>query len=107
LVLCCLFFFSHRQVIHYRFKSFFGITDKKDDEDTDDDKETTYISPKETTSRFYFELTLSLCQEDITKFKEIELTNVYLVLNASSILKDRRVKEENQMKQMKNQTKYV
>lgn len=103
----CQFFFSNRQVIHHRYKSFFGITDEKDDKDTEDMDETSTIRPKESTSRFYFELTLSLCQEDITKFEQIQRMNVYLILNTSSILKDRRIKEENELKQLKNQPKHV
>lgn len=69
--------------------------------------ETPQISPKESSSRFYFELTLSLCQEDITKFPMVEGMNVYLILNTCSVLKDRRIKEENELKQLKNQTKHV
>lgn len=37
----------------------------------------------------------------------VEGMNVYLILNTCSVLKDRRIKEENELKQLKNQTKHV
>jgi hypothetical protein len=100
---CIHFFFANRRAIHYRFKNFFEYDEQ--DEQTEDTgvEDTPQIPPKEAAARFYFGLTLSIANEDITKLQQIENMSVYLVLNSASVLKDRRIKEQEEIKKLKNQ----
>jgi hypothetical protein len=103
----CQFFFSNRQVIHHRFRKFFEIQDEDNDDTTEGVEDTPKIRPKEATARFYFTLTFQLAGEDITKLKQIENMSVYLVLNAASLLKDKRIQEMNELKKLEQKPKYV
>lgn len=107
MVLMCQFFFSNRKVIHHRYKQFFEV--EQTDRETDDTgvDETPQISPKESTSRFYFTLQYEISGQDVTKFEQIEQMSVYLILNISSLMKDRRIKEQNELRQLQSQTKHV
>jgi hypothetical protein len=58
------------------------------------------MAPKEATSRFYFSLTFQLAGEDITKVTQINQMPLYLILNGASLLKDKRIKEMNEIKKM-------
>jgi len=69
--------------------------------------ESPQVSKKENTTRFYFTLQYELSNQDITKFEQIETMNVYLVLSTASLLKDRRIKEQNEVRKLQSQTKYV
>lgn len=101
----CQFFFSNIKSVHLKYKAFFG-TDDQDEQDVDEDVETpTQMAPSEATARFYFELTYRLANDDITKIMQIENTNVYLCLNTASLIKDRIVKEQNELKKLKNEIK--
>ena len=97
------FFFSNRQNIHLRYQQFFEIDQQDESTDSKDTQETPEIPKRESVSRFYFSLTFNLANDDLTKIQQIEEMNVYLVLNAASFLKDRRIKEENELKKLRNQ----
>lgn len=71
------------------------------DEDTGVE-DTPKIPAKEAAARFYFGLTLTLANEDITKIQQIENMPVYLVLNTASQIKDKRIQEQNEIKKMQN-----
>jgi hypothetical protein len=73
--------------------------------DNEDVEEAPAIPPQETTARFYFTLTFNLAGEDITKIAQIEKMNVYLVLNTAAILKDKRIKEQNELRKLEQQQK--
>jgi len=59
------------------------------------------MGAKESTARFYFELTYQLAKEDITKMAEVEQQNLYLCLSVASLIKDRVVKHNNEMRKQK------
>jgi len=63
------------------------------------------MAPKEAAARFYFQLTLGLSQQDLTKMSQINSLPVYLVLNTASIIKDERIREQNEMKQLNEKTR--
>ena len=65
----------------------------------------TEMAPREAAARFYFQLTLSLSQEDLTKMSQINSLPVYLVLNTASIIKDERTREQNEIKKLNEQTR--
>jgi|688.fasta_scaffold1162910_2 hypothetical protein len=99
------FFFSYIKSIHLKYKEFFG-TNEQDEQPVDEDVEVSpKISPSEATARFYFELTYKLSNDDITKFKQIDESGLYLCLNTASLIKDRITKEQNELKKLKNEMK--
>jgi len=59
------------------------------------------MAPREATARFYFELTFLLAKEDITQISKVEQQNLYLCLSVASLLKDRMVKQQNEINKMK------
>lgn len=63
------------------------------------------MDPVQSAARYYFTLTLSLANQDITKITQINQLPVYLVLNTASLLKDQRIQEQNELKKLKEQTK--
>jgi len=58
------------------------------------------VDSKETTARFYFALTYQLAKEDITRFEEVEKTNLYLCLSAAALIKERFLKEKEEMRKI-------
>lgn len=95
------FFFGNRKNIHRQYESFFGVEDKNSDEDNeilDDDAE---VVEKGSTARFYFTLTYRLAKEDITRFEEVENMNLYLCLNAASLMKEENEKQQEEIRKMK------
>ena len=105
MVICQCFFFGNRKYIHQQYQGFFGTdledTDK-DNEVLEDDAE---VDEKGSTARFYFTLTYQLAKEDITKFTEVENTNLYLCLSTASLMKDQADKQREELRKMekKNQ----
>ena len=105
MVVCQHFFFGNRKHIHNQYQGFFGIDSENadnGDEVLDEDAE---VVEKGSTARFYFALTYQLAKEDITKFTEVENTNLYLCLSTASLMKDRADKEREDLRKMqkKNQ----
>jgi len=78
-------------------------------EDTELDKQSDDETPKLTasqeTARFYFQLSYTLSGEDITKFQQIDKLSVYLCLNTASLMKDRIIKEKEELKKLERQYK--
>lgn len=105
MVWCCKFFFSNINNIHKQYKEFFEL----DDESQRDGDEGVEDSPKmdkaQIINRFYFAVTFQLAQEDITKFEQMDQMSVYLCLNAASLFKERRIKEEEELKKIQNKMK--
>lgn len=66
-------------------------------------------SPKmdkvQATIRFYFTLTYQLCGEDITKMEQMDDVNTYLCLNVASLLKERHLKEQEEIRKMNKKFK--
>lgn len=65
------------------------------------------MAPSESAARFYFQLTYSLAKEDLTKFDRINESNLYLCLNTASLMKDRIVQQQNELKKIQNQPKEI
>jgi len=65
------------------------------------------VDTKNATARFYFELTFQLAKEDVTKMAEVENQNLYLCLSIASLLKDRIIKHNEEMKKIKNENNKI
>lgn len=76
----------------------------EDAETTEEDS--TPMAPSEATARYYFELTYQLTGEDITKFDRLNDMNVYLCLNTASLIKDRVIKQQNELKKIESEYKH-
>lgn len=63
------------------------------------------MAASQATARFYFELTLGLAQQDITKYDLITHSQMYLCLNAAALMKDKVIKEQNQIKELERKMK--
>ena len=99
------FFFSNIHFIHKQYKEFFDIDEQVKSVDDEGMEDTPKMDKAQITNRFYFALTFQLAQEDITKFEQIDSMNVYLCLNAASIFKERRLKEEEEFKKLQSKMK--
>ena len=99
------FFFANIKSVHIKYKEFFGTQDEVEQEVGEDDEVVTQIPDTEATARFYFQLTYQLAGDDITKFKQIESLSVYLCLNTAALIKDRIIKEQEDLKKLKNEMK--
>jgi len=100
LVWCCQFFFSNINNIHNQYKEFFEVDDGGQQESDDGVQDTPKMAKAQITNRFYFAITFQLAKEDITKFEQLDEVNVYLCLNAAALLKERRLKEEEEFKKL-------
>lgn len=77
-------------------------------EPTEDGGENTpQKSPSENTARFYFDFTFRLANRDLTKFAELNKMNLYLCLNAASLIKDEIVAQQNEIRKIQSRTKEV
>jgi hypothetical protein len=65
------------------------------------------MAASESAARFYFELTFKLASEDITKMDRINESNLYLCLNTASLIKDRIIQQQNELRKIQNQPKEV
>jgi hypothetical protein len=63
------------------------------------------MGKKETTIRFYFNLTYQLATEHITKMEQIDNLSLYLCLNISALMKERFLKQKEELKKLEKQTK--
>ena len=97
------FFFGRRKLIHHQYKGFFGTEEQDEQVQDEGDEDTPQMGPKEATARFYFELTFQLAKEDITKMRDVEKQGLYLSLSVASILKDRIVKQQEELRKIKSQ----
>lgn len=107
MVWLCQFFFSHRKRVHFQYRKFYESEDETNQVDDPDNEVSPEMAPSESAARFYFQLTYQLAKEDLTKFERINETNVYLCLNTASLMKDRIVAQNNEMKKLQNQTKEI
>ena len=95
------FFFANIKRIHNAYRHFFESEDEDREVPETPEEDTTEMAPSETTARFYFELTYQLSTEDITKIEQLNDMNMYLCLSTASLIKDRVIKQQNEIKQMK------
>lgn len=81
------------------------MDEKNQQLDDDGMEDTPKMGKAEATIRFYFTLTYNLCKEDVTKLEQMDDVNTYLCLNVASLMKERHLKEEEELKKMKKQFK--
>ena len=105
MVWLCQFFFANRKAIHFRYKELFGIDEQVEQPDNEGVEDTTKMGKKETAVRFYFNLTHQLAGEDITKFQQIDNQPLYLCLNICSMLKERYLKQKEELRKLEKQYK--
>jgi hypothetical protein len=103
----CQFFFSHRKRIHFQYRKFYESEDETNQNDETSTEDTPQMAASESAARFYFQLTYSLAKEDLTKFDRINEMNIYLCLNTASMMKDRIIQQQNELKAIQNQPKEV
>lgn len=68
-------------------------------------EDTPKLDKKQAAVRFYFSLTYQLSNEDITKFEQIELLSVYLVLTTCAYKKEQYLKQKEESDKIKKQLK--
>lgn len=65
------------------------------------------MAPSEGAARFYFQLTMSLASDDLTKWERINETNAYLCLATAAMMKDKVIQQQNEIKKMQSKPKEV
>ena len=101
----CQFFFSHKRNVYERYGEFFEYEDKNQQDDNEGVERPTEVSSTEATIRFYFALTYNLAKEDITKIQQIDELPLYLCLNTAALVKERYLKEKQELDKLKKQIK--
>lgn len=105
MVWCERFFFHNRQSVYERYREFFDYEEQIKPDDSEGVEDTTKMGKKETAVRFYFNLTHQLAGEDITKFQQIDNQPLYLCLNICSMLKERYLKQKEELRKLEKQYK--
>jgi hypothetical protein len=105
LVRCKCFFFHNRESVYQQFREFFDYEEQNQSDDDEGMGDTPKMGKKETTIRFYFNLTYQLATEDITKMEQIDNLSLYLCLNISALMKERFLKQKEELKKLEKQTK--
>lgn len=99
------FFFSNKRNVYERYAEFFEYENENKQIDSEGVGDTSKVSATENTIRFYFALTYNLAKEDITKFQQIDELSLYLCLNISALVKERYLKEKQELDKLKKQIK--
>jgi hypothetical protein len=99
------FFFASLKRVHNQYRNFFETEDEDGKTPESDDEDITPMAPSESAIRFYFELTFQLANEDITKIDQLNEQNMYLCLHTASLLKDRAIKQQNELKKLEAKNK--
>lgn len=73
--------------------------------DENNESEVPQLPPSQAAARFYFELGVQLIGEDITKWDQLNDSNIYLCLNLASLLKDRAIKQQNELRKIQQERK--
>lgn len=99
------FFFASIKRVHQQYRNFFESEEEDRELPETSDEDTPQIPPSETAIRFYFELTYQLANEDITKIERLNEMNMYLCLHTASLLKDRAIKQQMELKKLEAKNK--
>lgn len=99
------FFFANLKSVHDRYRNFFESEDEDREIPEASEEDTPVMAPSESAARFYFETSFRLVNDDITKIDKLNSMNMYLCLNAASLLKDRIIREQEEIKKMEKQLK--
>lgn len=95
-------FFLHKQRVHKQYKEYFGVTDEDPQVEGEREERAPQMAPKEATARFYFNASLELAQNDITKLTHIDQLPIYLCLSTLARNKDIREAERRELEKIKN-----
>ena len=98
-------FFSRKQQIYHQYAEFFEYDPKNQPVDSDGVEQDAKVDKKQNTIRFYFNLTYQLAGDDITKMEQIDSISVYLCLNVAALIKERYLKEKEELDKMKRNMK--
>lgn len=101
------FFFSHRKRVHFQYRKFYESEDEANQNDDPDNEAPPEMAPSEGAARFYFQLTMSLANDDLTKWDRINETNAYLCLSTAAMMKDKVIQQQNEIKKMQSKPKEV
>ena len=99
------FFFAHKQRIYHQYKEFYGYEDPDREVSETMEEDTPQIPPSEATARFYFQLTYLLGNENLTQYERVNDLNMYLCLNTASLIKERRLKEQEEIRKIQQKNK--
>ncbi len=99
------FFFSNVNFVHQQYKEFFGLDEQNQQTHDKGLEDSPEMASKENTIRFYFTLTYQLAGEDVTKLTQMDDVNTYLCLNVASLMKERNLKEQEEIRKMQKQIK--
>ena len=99
------FFFASLKRVHQQYRNFFESDEEDREIPETDEEDTPKMAPSESAIRFYFELTYQLANEDLTKIDQLNETNMYLCLHTASLLKDRAIKQQNELKKLEAKNK--
>lgn len=102
MVWSCTGFFLHKQRVYHQYKEYFGVEDEDVQVDGEGDKDIPKLAPKEATARFYFNASIELAGNDITKMRLIDKLPIYLCLSTLARNKDIREAEKRELQKMKN-----
>ena len=98
-----MFFFGNLKRIHRAYAKFFDSEDEDRETTETDSEDTPSLPPSQSAARFYFDLTYQLAKEDITKMDRLNELPLYLCLNTASLLKDRFIKHQNELKKLERE----
>lgn len=102
MVRCSSAFFLHKRKLYQQYKEFFGVEDESVPLDEEGGKDIPQIPPKEAVARFYFNASVELANNDITKMKQIDSLPIYLCMNILARNKDIREAERMELEKIKN-----
>ena len=105
MVRCKPFFFHNRKSIYEQYREFFDYEEQGQPDDSEGVDDTPKLDKRQSAIRYYFALTFQLAGEDITKMEQIDTQSLYLCLNVSSMLKERYLKQKEELKKLEKQTK--
>jgi hypothetical protein len=105
MVQCCSFFFAHQRSIHHQFRAFYEVEDEAGEGLETDEEDTPKMAPTEAASRFYFQLTLQLAGDDLTKYELVNEENIYLCLSSAALFKDRAEKQQAEARKLQQKLK--
>lgn len=101
----CQFFFSNKRNVYERYAEFFEYENQNKQMDSEGLGDTSKVDIKENTIRFYFALSYNLAKEDITKIQQIDELPLYLCLNISALVKERYLKEKQELDKLRKNIK--
>ena len=85
--------------------SFYGYEDEDREVPETVEEDTPQLPASEGTARFYFQLTYLLAGDRVTDYDRVNDLNMYLCLNTASLIKERRLKEQEEIRKIQQKNK--